>query len=98
MEKNLSVRDAENIVKEGLHVPTDHTHRLWAEEARDRYIREMNDVQNNPFQQGQGSAAGFAIGGKRRRKKRTKKKSRRRKRKTLKKKRKRRKKKRKTRR
>ena len=46
------------------------------DEERDRYIREMNDAINNPFQQGQGSAAGFAMGGKRRRKKRTKKKSR----------------------
>ena len=78
----------------GFYVPTNQTENLRAHEARDRYIREMN----NPFQQGQGSAAGFAIGGKRRRKKRTKKKSRKKKRKTLKKKRKRRKKKRKTRR
>ena len=70
------------FLRAGFYVPTDHTHRLWAEEARDRYIREMNDAIDNPFQQGQGSAAGFAIGGKRRRKKRTKKKSRRRKRRT----------------
>jgi hypothetical protein len=62
----------------GFYVPTNQTENLRAHEARDRYIREMN----NPFQQGQGSAAGFAIGGKRRRKKRTKKKSRRKKRKT----------------
>ena len=66
------------FLRTGFYVPTDQTENLRAHEERDRYIREMNDVQNNPFQQGQGSAAGFAIGGKRRRKKRTKKKSRRR--------------------
>jgi len=67
------------FLRAGFYVPTDHTHRLWAEQARDRYIREE---MNNPFGQGHGSGYGHSIGGKRRRKKRTKKKSRRRKRRT----------------
>jgi hypothetical protein len=69
------------FLRTGFYVPQAFTQWTRAEQARDEYIREMNDG-INPFQQGQGSAAGFAIGGKRRRKKRTKKKSRRRKRRT----------------
>jgi len=70
------------FLRTGFYVPTNQTENLRAHEARDSYIREMNDAQNNPFLQGQGSAAGYAMGGKRRRKKRTKKKSRRKKRRT----------------
>ena len=86
------------FLRTGFYVPQAFTQWTRAEQARDSYIRQMNDAQDNPFGQGHGSGYGYSMGGKRRRKKRTKKKSRKKKKKTLRKKRRRRKKKRKTRR
>tara|TARA_Y100001935_G_C17186954_1_gene448068 strand:- start:187 stop:924 length:738 start_codon:yes stop_codon:yes gene_type:complete len=57
-----------------FYVPTDHREKLRAHQERNRYIRELENP--DPFQQGQGSGVGYAIGGRRRRKKRTKKKRR----------------------
>ena len=95
----------DSLGKTPLKIPTDprelqSANTALQEDTRERErIEEMNEERrSNPFLQGQGSAAVFAMGGRRRRKKRTKKKSRKKKKKTLRKKRKRRNKKRKTRR